>query len=117
MIKNYLTADKQWQPNSHGGTGPVELFEIWGKSDFKSNIDFLDRVIVPPGTNIGFHQHGNNEEMYIVLKGHGTMKIEDEEFPVKEGDMILNPAHGRHGLSNDSNGNIDILVLQVSIPA
>ena len=115
MIKNYLTTTKQLQKSSHGGTGPVELYEIWGKSDFKSNVDFLDRVVVPPGSIIGFHKHGRNEEMYIVLKGVGLMKIGEEEFIVKEGDMILNPAEGRHGLTNNSNEIIDILVLQVSI--
>ena len=93
----------------------MELFEIWQKSNFRSNIDFIDRVVVPPGSNIGFHQHGNNEEMYVVLDGSGLMKIENEEVEVSKGDMILNPAGGRHGLTNNTNENIDLLVIQVSI--
>ncbi len=115
MIKNFLKSEKQLQESSHGGTGPVELFEIWGKSNFQSNIDFIDRVVVPPGSNIGFHKHGNNEEMYIVLEGTGRMKIEDQEVDVGKGDMILNPAGGRHGLTNNSEKNIDLLVIQVSV--
>ena len=79
MIRNFLKTEKQHQQNSHGGDGPVELFEIWQKADFKSNVDFIDRVVVPPGSNIGFHRHGNNEEMYVVLKGTGLMKMENEE--------------------------------------
>ena len=115
MIKNYLTTNKQHQQSSHGGSGPVDLYEIWSKSDFESNVDFMDRVVVPPGTTIGFHRHGNNEEMYIVLNGNGRMRIEDEEVVVKQGDMILNPAGGQHGLTNDSDDDIDILVIQVGI--
>jgi mannose-6-phosphate isomerase-like protein (cupin superfamily) len=115
MIKNYLTADRQLQKSSHEGTGSVELYEIWENSDFKSNIDFFDRVVVPPGSTIGFHKHGENEEMYIVLEGKGLMKIEDDEVAVGKGDMILNPAGGRHGLINNSCENIDILVIQMSI--
>jgi mannose-6-phosphate isomerase-like protein (cupin superfamily) len=115
MIKNYLTADRQLQESSHEGTGSVELYEIWENSDFKSNIDFFDRVVVPPGSTIGFHKHGENEEMYIVLEGKGLMKIEDDEVTVGKGDMILNPAGGRHGLINNSCENIDILVIQMSI--
>ncbi len=115
MIKNFLTTDKQSQESSHGGTGSVDLYEIWGNSDFKSGIDFIDRVVVQPGSTIGFHKHGENEEMYIVLKGRGLMKIEDDEIAIKKGDMILNPAGGRHGLVNNSDEDIDILVLQVSI--
>lgn len=115
MIKNYLTAEKQRQESSHGGTGAVDLYEIWGKSDFQGDVDFIDRVVVPPDSTIGFHKHGKNEEMYIVLEGKGLMKIENEEIPVSKGDMILNPMGGRHGLVNNSSENIDLLVIQISI--
>jgi mannose-6-phosphate isomerase-like protein (cupin superfamily) len=115
MIKNYLTAKKQLQQSSHEGTGAVDLYEIWENSDFKSKIDFFDRVVVPPGSTIGFHKHGKNEEMYIVLEGDGLMTIEDDEVTVGKGDMILNPAGGRHGLVNNSREDIDILVIQISL--
>jgi mannose-6-phosphate isomerase-like protein (cupin superfamily) len=115
MIKNFLTSNKQLQESSHEGTGAVELYEIWQNSDFKSNIDFFDRVVVPPNSTIGFHEHGENEEMYIVLEGKGLMKIEEDEVTVGKGDMILNPAGGGHGLINNSGKNIDILVIQIGI--
>ncbi len=115
MIKNFLTATKQDQASSHNGIGTVELYEVWQNTDFKSSIDFFDRVVVPPGSTIGFHKHASNEEMYIVLEGKGKMKIEDDDVIVMKGDMILNPEGGRHGLVNDSDENIDILVIQVSI--
>ena len=115
MIKNFLTTSMQPQESSHGGSGKVDLYEIWGGSDFKSNVDFFDRVVVAPGSTVGFHQHGENEEMYIVLEGHGLMRIEDREVSIKKGDMILNPAGGSHGLINNSPDNIDILVIQVGL--
>ena len=115
MIKNYLTTKKQRQKSSHGGTGAVDLYEIWENSDFKSDVDFFDRVVVPPGSTVGFHKHGKNEEMYIVLEGSGLMKIENKEISVSKGDMILNPVGGRHGLVNNSSENIDLLVVQISI--
>ena len=115
MIKNFLSTKKQHQQSSHGGSGAVALYEIWDKADFQSDIDFIDRVVVPPGSNIGFHQHGNNEEMYVILQGTGLMKLEDEEVTVEQGDMILNPRGGSHGLTNNSDGDLDILVIQVSI--
>lgn len=115
MIKNFLTTKKQRQESSHGGTGAVDLYEIWGNSDFKSDVDFFDRVVVPPGSTVGFHRHGKNEEMYIVLEGTGLMKIESKEISISKGDMILNPVGGRHGLVNNSSENIDLLVVQISI--
>ena len=115
MIKNYLRSKKQLQERSHGGTGNVELYEIWDASDFKSGVDFCDRVVIPTGSTIGYHRHGNNEEMYVLLEGEGLMTIDGEEVKVSKGDMILNPAGGEHGLVNNSSEDIDLLVIQVGI--
>ncbi|NQV47899.1 MAG: cupin domain-containing protein [Rhodospirillaceae bacterium] len=114
MIKNFLHAPKQVQESSHGGQGPVDLYEIWAGPDFKSNVDFMDRVVVPPGSTVGTHKHGNNEEMYIVLDGRGTMTVDGKPVAIKKGDMILNPAFGEHGLVNDSGSDIDLLVIQIA---
>jgi len=88
MIKNFINTKKQLLECSHKGTGEYELYEIWNKSDFKSNIDFMDRVIIPPKSTVGYHKHGNNEEMYIVLEGE--MTINGETRNICKGDMILN---------------------------
>ena len=116
MIKNFLDTQKRIQEGSHGGRGPVGLYEIWGKSDFESNVDFIDRVVVPPNSTIGYHKHGSNEEMYIVLAGEGTMTIHGEPVAIKKGDMILNQTFGEHGLVNDSDKDIDLLVMQINMP-
>jgi len=117
IIRNFLDAPKQRQESSHEGQGPVELYEIWAGTDFKSDVDFLDRVVVPPKSTIGYHRHGNNEEIYILLEGCGTMTLEDRKVAVKKGDMILNPAYGAHGLVNDSDSDIDLLVMQIGLKA
>ena len=115
MIRNFLKAEKQIQASSHDGTGPVNLYEIWQREDFQSNIDFIDRVVIPPKSTVGYHQHGNNEEMYIVLSGRAEMTIEGKAITVNTGDMILNPPKGCHGLQNHSDKDVDLLVIQVSL--
>ncbi|MDR7149643.1 mannose-6-phosphate isomerase-like protein (cupin superfamily) [Hydrogenophaga palleronii] len=115
MIRNFLDAEKKIQTASHGGEGFVELYEIWKKSDFLSGCDFIDRVVVPPASTVGFHMHGNNEEIYIVLEGRGTMHLGSQEMVIKKGDMIKNPPYGEHGLINDSDENMDLLIIQLSI--
>jgi len=115
MIKNFINSKKQTLEKSHEGTGPYELYEIWKKSDFKSDIDFIDRVVIPPNSTIGYHQHKNNEEMYIVLEGEGEMTLNGKKVKITKGDMILNSQNDSHGLVNHSNSNIDLLVIQVSL--
>jgi len=115
VIKNFIDTKAQSREGSHEGIGPYDLHEIWSASDFKSNIDFIDRVVIPPNSTVGYHKHGNNEEMYIVLEGSGEMTLNGKKTSIKKGDMILNQPEGEHGLINHSSGNIDLLVIQVSL--
>ncbi len=41
------------------------------------------------------HQHDYEHEVYVV-KGQGTVLLEGEEHPIKEGDVILVPANMEH---------------------
>ncbi|MCL9780588.1 cupin domain-containing protein [Vibrio sp. S4M6] len=115
MIRNFLETQKQTQTSAHGGRGDVELYEIWSGDDFLSKCDFIDRQVIPPGSTVGYHKHGNNEEMYILLEGTGTMTIDNQTVKVKKGDMIKNPPFGEHGLINDSSSNIEMLIIQMSL--
>jgi mannose-6-phosphate isomerase-like protein (cupin superfamily) len=114
MIKNFLEIKKQ-PIVSHEGIGKVDLYEVWNSPDFINKVDFFDRVVMPPKTSMGYHKHGNDEELYIILEGQGTMTIEEKETVVKKGDMIKNPPFGSHGLVNDSDTELDLLILQLKI--
>ncbi|MGY5957150.1 cupin domain-containing protein [Kosakonia sp. BK9b] len=47
---------------------------------------------LPPGKRgCPFHLHHAQEEMFIVLNGTGTLRIGDEQRPIKEGDVICIP--------------------------
>jgi len=51
---------------------------------------------------LGNTHHGANEEVYVILSGHGTMTVNDESQAVKPGDVILNKPGWQHGLDNTS---------------
>tara|TARA_A100001388_G_C28763792_1_gene499404 strand:+ start:1372 stop:1704 length:333 start_codon:yes stop_codon:yes gene_type:complete len=34
------------------------------------------------------HSHSGQEEVYMFIKGEGEMQINEERFPVKEGDVV-----------------------------
>ncbi|WP_367180819.1 cupin domain-containing protein [uncultured Shewanella sp.] len=88
---------------------------MWNKSDFLSHCDFIDRQVIPPNSTLGYHKHGNDEEMYIILEGSGTMTIEGQQVNIKKDDMIKNPPYGEHGLVNDSDANIDLLIIKFGL--
>lgn len=114
MIRNFINCEKITDENSHGGNGTIEIQKVFRREDFQHAWDFALRVVMPPNSSMGLHQHENDEEMYIILSGEGLMTIEGEEKRVIKGDMILNKPYGNHGLLNDSDQNIELLIIQAS---
>ena len=115
VIKNFITCKKITDDNSHGGEGTIEIQKVFRREDFKGAWDFALRVCMPPNSSMGLHEHGEDEEMYIILNGEGLMTIEGETQRVSKGDMILNKPHGTHGLLNDSSQELELLIIQASL--
>ena len=78
---------------------------------------FIDLCIVPAGSSIGLHTHGDeDEEIYVVVDGHGRMTVDGETFGVGPGDVIANRPGGSHGLSNDTDAPLRIVVVDIATP-
>ncbi|MBU2970909.1 cupin domain-containing protein [Pseudoalteromonas sp. C2R02] len=114
MIKNYITCDKVTDQNSHDGQGEIEIQKVFRREELKGVWDFALRVTMPANSSMGSHMHGDEEEMYIILKGQGVMTIDGKQQSVVEGDMILNRPFGEHGLLNNSDKEIVLLIIQAS---
>lgn len=99
---------------SHDGNGELLKVRPFSLNDFKTPIEFIDYVIISPNMTIGNHTHGNNEEIYFIVKGNGTMTTNSETFKVTAGDVIVNSFGDSHGLVNDSNNNIEVFIFQVN---
>ncbi|MEZ8411721.1 cupin domain-containing protein [Vibrio splendidus] len=115
MIRNFYTCDKETDESSHDGEGSIDIYRAFRRKDFDGAWDFAIRVVMPPGSSMGEHSHGDNEEMYIIQKGEGTMIIEGVETKVTAGDMIVNKRFGTHGLANTSKKDIELLIIQASL--
>ena len=60
-----------------------------------------------------YHSHYVIEEMFFILKGNGTLRHADKEYPVKEGDFICSPPDPEqpHQIINSSNEELTYLAL------
>ena len=59
-----------------------------------------------------FHVHYKNEEIYIILKGHGFFQVDDECFNIQEGSVIRVAPNGIRGICNSSEETMTYLVIQ-----
>ena len=100
---------------AHGGEGEILFHRPFGAEDFAGPCHFVDYAILPPGTSIGIHTHGADEEIYLVLEGTGTMHRDGEEFTVGPGSVIINKPGGTHGLRNDGGTPLRLFVVEIGL--
>lgn len=68
---------------------------------------------IPPGEGIPFlHRHGQHEELYVFLKGEGQFQVDGNLIQVKEGTAIRVTPEGKRGLRNNSENELQYLVVQ-----
>ncbi|CAL9278548.1 cupin domain-containing protein [Streptomyces sp. SudanB25_2051] len=113
-VRNLFKGELRRDEGCHGGRGHVDVFRPFERRSDGPQVDFIDLAVVPPGSEIGRHRHGDDEEWYVVLEGSATMLLDGEEFPVSAGDIIINRPFGEHGLRNDSDRDVRLFVFQAS---
>lgn len=98
---------------AHLGLGEIQFRTLFERTTSAWNS--IDHVLLPHGTSVGHHRNHNVEEVFVILEGHGTMRIEGEVVDVATGDCVLNPLGGAHGIINRHGEALEILNL--SVPA
>ena len=71
-------------------------------------------VALEPGKRAWpYHLHHAEEELFVVLEGEGTLRYDDNEYPVRAGDVILTPPGPgtAHQIINTSESELRYLAL------
>src|SRR5262245_49360635 len=69
-------------------------------------------IDVPPGIDQGLHSHEESEQVYVVVKGTGTMTVAGDTQKIGEGDLILVPPATDHSIANDGSGDLCCVAAQ-----
>ena len=76
-------------------------------------------TVVPPGKRaFPLHNHRANEEMFLVLEGEGEVRIGQETFPIRQGDVIAHPPGGpetAHQIVNTSKSELKYLAVSTRL--
>lgn len=83
-----------WQDTESG-----RLFDAKKPGNMKAFENFA-RLTLKPGDTNNMHVHKDVEQVYLVLRGGGTVQVGDERKDVKAGDAIFLPANIPHGFFN-----------------
>ena len=93
-------------------------YEPWGRGEkFQAKVGRLgiplgaqklgyNITVLPPGKRAyPAHSHRTNEEMFLILEGSGTLRVGQESYPLRKGDVIACPPGGpesAHQIANTS---------------
>jgi quercetin dioxygenase-like cupin family protein len=112
IVKNFLDVEPRLISN-HGGLGLAKSAQVFEQEAFDTKLSFIHYTLLEPGVTIGYHTHGDDEEIYAILEGEGTLTVNGESRHVKTGDVIVNKPGWTHGLVNDSDKVMKIFVFKV----
>jgi mannose-6-phosphate isomerase-like protein (cupin superfamily) len=101
------------QVSAHEGTGRIHTRRVLDLED-RSAFQFIDLTQIPPGSSIGLHTHADDEEVYVIISGRGSMTLDGETFEVGPGHVIRNRPGGTHGLVNSGRELLTMVVLDVA---
>jgi mannose-6-phosphate isomerase-like protein (cupin superfamily) len=70
---------------------------------------------VPAGASEELRSHEEAEQVYVVVKGSGTMSATGDTQQLSEGDLVLIPPATDHAVAND--GSSPLALVSVQSPA
>ncbi len=84
---------------------------------FESPRFFYDLYCLLPGQSQKVHAHEDSDKVYYVLEGTGRFTVGDEERDLPQGHAVLAPASEPHGVRNETQENLVLLVTMAPRPS
>jgi len=88
---------------------------ILGTNMFGAEMEgFLDEVVwgfLKKGMKVYPHKHPQ-KELYIFVRGKGTMRVDNKEIPVGERDVVFIPPNSMHTAWNDDEEDLEFILVR-----
>jgi quercetin dioxygenase-like cupin family protein len=84
---------------------------------FETDRFFCDLYCFEPGQEQSPHTHGGQDKVYYVIEGKGLFRVGDEEKELGAGEIVLAPAGENHGVANQSQQRLSVLVFVTPKPS
>lgn len=67
-----------------------------------------------PGSEQPMHRHEEAEQVYVIVGGHGVMRVDDEDRAVGPGTLVHIPRGASHAIRND--GETPLIYVSATSP-
>lgn len=72
-------------------------------------------TVVYPGCSTRGHAHGDREEIYLVVRGRGSVMVGEEEFAVGPDDVVYIPPGPTHTTRNPHAASLEYFWVTVAL--
>lgn len=91
--------------------GAVGIFTQWLVSRNDGSVKYaVRRQVLRPGGRVPLHRHAYSET-FIILSGHGRMRLGDSELEVKPNMCIFVNSNMPHSLINTGNSDLEFITV------
>jgi len=113
MLKRPSEMTVEIREKMRGGNGNVKFQNIFNPDEIKGKCRLFSQITLEPGCSIGSHVHDQEEEIYYILSGTGTVNDNGVVKNVGPGDAIKTGDGESHSISN--NGDVPLVFLAAII--
>lgn len=95
-----------------GAGGGWSRFLIPPESEIEgSHFRMVAENTLDPGSEIGYHTHESDDELFVILEGEGLYRENDADVQVGPGDMLFLTRQNAHGLKNTGEKPLRLLAV------
>jgi len=84
---------------------------------FDSDRMLFDLYCLAPGQSQRVHTHQDADKVYVVLEGEALFEVGEEQELLPEGTAVIARAGEPHGVRNESNSDVVLLVSMAPRPS
>lgn len=73
----------------------------------------VKKIVINPGESPSYQYHFKRSEIWVLVKGTGKVKVDDEIHYYKQGDVIFIPKEAKHQITNI--GDDELVFVEVQL--
>jgi mannose-6-phosphate isomerase-like protein (cupin superfamily) len=104
---------KEIRNQMRGGTGDVELTFYIEKEHLK-NARLMSNIRIKPQDSIGYHEHKEETEYFIIINGTGLVNDNGTETSVEKGDIIVTGNGASHSIKNTGADTLELVAIIIN---
>jgi mannose-6-phosphate isomerase-like protein (cupin superfamily) len=109
MIQRAIDMETEVREKMREGHGSINITHLLKEVQMKGKCRFFGKMLIKPGCSIGEHRHDNEEEIFYIIKGQGTVVDNDMKQKVTAGDVVLTGNGASHSIENTGSETLEVL--------